>query len=91
MYEVVHLIPAQESIVDDKRRKSRSFVSEVKKLAEEYNLPVFVVTDGASGYSNTGCEAVKHARKCHEKWELSNGEDPDEDWSKEGNMKEGEK
>ncbi len=63
--------------------KARKFCSEVKELAKKYNLPFFVVTDGASATSNNGCEAVKNARDNHIKWELDNGYDPYEDWSKE--------
>ncbi|MCM1218304.1 MAG: hypothetical protein NC548_27780 [Lachnospiraceae bacterium] len=62
--------------------RARKFVTEVKELAHRYNLPVFVVTDGASGISNNGCEAVKHARDCHVEWELKHGHDPYEDWGK---------
>ena len=29
------------------------------ELAEKYDLPFFVVTDGASSTSNNGCEAVR--------------------------------
>ena len=59
---------------------SRNFVSEVRKIAEKYGLPFFIVTDGASAYSNNGCDAVKHARDSHKEWETSHGEDPNEDW-----------
>lgn len=62
--------------------KARKFVAEVKELADKYNLPVFVVTDGASGISNNGCDAVKHARDCHIEWEKEHGHDPYEDWGK---------
>ncbi len=62
--------------------KSREFVKEVKDLAKKYNLPVFVVTDGASGYSNNGNKAVKHARDSHIEYEKSIGADPYEDWEK---------
>lgn len=62
--------------------KAREFVSKVKELAKEYNLPFFIVTDGASAISNNGCEAVRHAREEHIKWEKEHGEDPNEDWSK---------
>ena len=54
----------------------------VKEIAKEYDLPFFVVTEGASAISNNGCEAVKNARDSHIKWELENNLDPDEDWSK---------
>jgi pyruvate/2-oxoacid:ferredoxin oxidoreductase alpha subunit len=61
---------------------SRQFCQEVKELAKKYNLPFFVVTDGASATSNNGCAAVKNARDNHIKWEKENGYDPYEDWSK---------
>lgn len=60
---------------------ARKFVSEVGKLAKKYNANYFVVTDGASGTSNSGNPAVKHARDCQIEWEKKNGFDPDEDWS----------
>lgn len=61
---------------------ARKFCLEVKALAQKYNLPFFVVTDGASATSNNGCEAVKNARDHHIEWEKKNGYDPYEDWSK---------
>ena len=61
--------------------EARKFVRDVSNLAKKYDANYFIVTDGASGIHNNGNEAVKHARKCHEKWERSHGEDPDEDWS----------
>jgi hypothetical protein len=61
---------------------SRQFCQEVKELAKKYNLPFFVVTDGASAISNNVCAAVKKARDNHIKWEKENGCDPYEDWSK---------
>ncbi len=45
--------------------KARLFCNEVKKLAQKYDLPVFMVTKGASITSNNGCEAVKVARENH--------------------------
>ena len=62
------------------KEKAREFCSEVKELSEKYNLPVFMVTDGASITSNNGCEAVNNARDNHIKWEEENGFDPQEDW-----------
>lgn len=62
--------------------KAREFCMEVKKLAQKYDLPFFVVTDGASATHNNGCEAVKNARNSHIKWEKENGFNPYEDWSK---------
>jgi hypothetical protein len=69
--------------VDDKKKKAREFCKKVKDLAKEYNLPFFVVTDGASATDNNGCEAVKNARDNHKIWEEKNKFDPKEDWSKE--------
>lgn len=59
---------------------ARQFCQEVKEIAQKYNLPFFVVTDGASATSNNGCVAVKNARDNHIKWELENGHNPYEDW-----------
>ena len=64
------------------KEKAREFCLEVKKLAKEYDLPFFVVTDGASATSNNNCSAVKNARDAHIKWEQENGYNPFEDWSK---------
>lgn len=47
------------------KEKAREFCLEVKKLAKEYDLPFFVVTDGASATSNNNCSAVKNARDAH--------------------------
>ena len=65
----------------DKKLIARKFCLEVKEMAKKYNLPFFVVTDGASAVSNNGCNAVKNARDNHIKWEKENGFDPYEDWS----------
>ena len=67
---------------DKKLEKARQFCKEVKELSIKYNLPFFVVTDGASATSNNGCIAVKNARDNHIKWEKENGYDPYDDWSK---------
>lgn len=61
--------------------KAREFCEKVRLLANEYDLPFFVVTDGASSTHNNGCEAVKIARDNHIKWEKENGFNPDEDWT----------
>ncbi len=61
---------------------ARQFCQEVKEIAKKYNLPFFVVTEGASATSNNNCVAVKNARDNHIKWEKENGYDPYEDWSK---------
>lgn len=65
-----------------KLENARNFCKDVKELSKKYNLPFFVVTDGASATSNNGCEAVKNARDNHKKWELEHNFDPEEDWSK---------
>ena len=62
--------------------KAREFCQKVKDLASIYNLPFFVVTEGASATNNNGCQAVKNARENHIKWEIANGFDPKEDWGK---------
>ena len=65
---------------------ARNFVTEVSKLAKKHNANFFLVTDGASGYSNgneTTNEAVKLARDNQIKWEKEKGFDPDENWAKE--------
>ena len=67
--------------------KTRKFCLEVKELAKKYNLPFFVVTDGASTTSNNGCVAVKNARDNHINWEKENGFDPYEDWGKKDGTK----
>lgn len=61
--------------------KARQFCADVRTLAAKKNLPFFVVTNGASAYSNDGNEAVRHARDMHIEWEKTHGEDPNEDWS----------
>ncbi len=66
----------------DKILKAREFCLKVKELAKEYNLPFFVVTDGASATDNIDCEAVKNARDNHKKWELEHNANPYEDWNK---------
>lgn len=63
-----------------KLEKARDFCKRVRLLAQEYNLPFFVVTDGASATSNNGCEAVRVSRENHIKWENENNLSPDEDW-----------
>lgn len=61
--------------------KARQFCADVRTLASKKNLPFFVVTNGASAYSNDGNDAIRHARDMHIEWEKTHGEDPDEDWS----------
>lgn len=72
----------EEKKLDEKTIKAREFCSKVKELANEFDLPFFVVTDGASATSNNGCEAVRHARDAHIEWEKENNYDPYEDWGK---------
>ena len=67
-------------MIDEKTLKARRFVRDVKELAQRYELPFFMVTDGASGIDNADCEAVEHARRAHMAWELKHGIDPDHDW-----------
>ncbi|MDD2391635.1 MAG: hypothetical protein PHU94_01695 [Bacilli bacterium] len=62
-------------------KKARKFCEEVRRLAHDYNLPFFLITDGASATDNNGCEAVRNARLCHVKWEKSKEIDPNDDWS----------
>lgn len=64
-------------------KTAREFVQKVGKLAKKYDANYFIVTDGASGISNNGNPAVKHARDAQIEWEKKNGFDPDEDWSTE--------
>ncbi|MBR6231495.1 MAG: hypothetical protein IKQ99_00160 [Alphaproteobacteria bacterium] len=63
-----------------KLTKAQQFCSEVKKLAQQYDLPFFVVTDGASAIQNKDCEAVANARRAHIKWEIEHGIDPKHQW-----------
>lgn len=64
-------------------KTSKQFVAKVRELAVRYNVNFFVVTDGASGYSNNGNPAVKNARDAHIRWEQENDLDPYYDWFKE--------
>lgn len=63
--------------------KAREFCEKVKDIAKEYNLSVFVVTDGASATYNNNNNCVKFHREKQIEWEIKNGFDPNEDWSKE--------
>ena len=65
-----------------KLTKAQEFCLQVKRLAEEYNLPFFVVTNGASATVNSNCEAVAHARRAHIRWEREHKIDPEHDWEK---------
>ena len=62
------------------KQKARQLVMEIAKLAEQYKLPIFAVTEGASITRNNGSAAVRNARLAQIEWEKANGEDPDEDW-----------
>lgn len=62
--------------------RAQEFCLKVKKLAERYKLPFFIVTDGASATVNANCEAVAHARKSHIQWEKKHQIDPNHDWEK---------
>ena len=63
-----------------KLEKARKFCYEVGELAKKYNLPVFVVTDGASLTRNSGNPAVRFHREKQIEWEEQNNFDPNEDW-----------
>ena len=56
------------------------FCDDVKKISKIYDLPFFIVTDGASVILNNGCAAVRNARENHTKWEKENGYDPNHEW-----------
>jgi len=73
-------------MIDEQTLKARQFVSEVQALARKFDLPYFIVTNGASAISNNGCEAIDHARQAHVEWEKRNGIDPNHDWSKDINL-----
>ena len=60
--------------------KAQQFCQEVKELAKKYDLPFFVVTEGASATQNKNCEAVANARKAHIKWEKEHSIDPEHSW-----------
>jgi hypothetical protein len=53
--------------------KALEFVNEVKAMAKERGLNCFVVTDGYSGTTNRGNEAVKAASNAHKQWCKENG------------------
>ena len=65
-----------------KLTKAQEFCLKVKQLAKEYNVPFFVVTDGASATVNSDCEAVAHARCAHIQWEKQHKIDPEHSWEK---------
>jgi len=68
---------------------ARKFCSEVKALADKYNLSFFLVTEGASITKNNGCEAIKNARSAHKEWERCHGFDLEETWQWEENNRTG--
>lgn len=64
--------------------EARKLVKEVQRISKRFNANFFFVTDGASGYSNGNGQnnpAVKAMRQAMDKWEISNGFNPDDDWS----------
>ena len=63
--------------------KARKFVEEVREIANKYDLPFFIVTEGASGVNNNNYEAVEVARKNHMNWEMSKNLNPYHDWKEE--------
>ena len=60
--------------------RAQQFCLDVEKLALQYELPFFLVTDGASITRNKNCPAVEHARKEHIEWEKMHSIDSKEDW-----------
>lgn len=84
MNEGVEVPETMEGVVESCKsiNDARNFIKDVRKLAEKYDADFFCVTNGASGYHNTGEPAVKNARDNHMQWERENGFDPDEDWVK---------
>ncbi len=65
-----------------KLTKAQQFCLKVKELANEYDLPFFVVTNGASATVNKNCAAITHARQAHIKWEKQHQINPHHDWEK---------
>lgn len=65
-----------------KKLKVIMFLNQVRKLAKEYDVNFFCISDGASAMSNNGNKEITRLRKLHEEWEKQNGFDPKEDWSK---------
>lgn len=62
---------------------ARELTQKVRELAEGYDANFYFVTDGASATHNEGNPAVKTAREAVAAWEIENGFDDKEDWSKE--------
>ena len=65
-----------------KLTKAPEFCLKVKELAAKYDLPFFVVTEGASATMNKNSKAVANARKAHILWEKKNKIDPNHNWEK---------
>ncbi len=70
-----------------KLTKAQQFCLKVKELAAEYDLPFFIVTDGASAVVNKNCPAVYHARQSHIQWEKVNHINSNHDWAKQKTAK----
>lgn len=62
--------------------ESRNFVHEVIEMAKARGLNCFVLTDGMSGVTNSGNDAIRHARKAHAQWESKHGFDPSKDYGR---------
>lgn len=54
-------------------KESIKFVEEVIAMAKARGLNCFVVTDGMSGITNNGNQAVRNAKEAQLKWERENG------------------
>lgn len=65
----------------NKTEIAKNFLRQVKTLAEQMELNVFVVTDGASFTKNNGNECVRFHREKQIEWEGENGFDPNETWN----------
>ena len=64
--------------------KVKSFLLEVSKLANEYDLDIFCVSEGASiTRIKHNTEPVREARNNHILWEIENGMDYKYDWNME--------
>lgn len=79
-YEKLNYLSYNSQKINDKITKARMFCDDVKKISKIYDLPFFIVTDGASVILNNGCAAVRNARENHIKWEKENGYDPNHEW-----------
>ena len=72
--------------MNDKTETAKQFIRQVKTLAEQMKLNVFVVTDGASFTNNNGNECVRFHREKQIEWEKENGFDPNETWDQSKNF-----